>query len=409
MGESWYGADDAHARMPERGQVAGGRAAEPVAGRRGVTGAVTAVDPTRKSRYRRKNRHRTSLRVEIVRSLDDLRHDWTVLAAASSNVFATWEWASTWWNHYGRERPLAIAALTRPDGTVAGIVPMYRFASRPIAIGRLIGHGPADQQGPICAPADLPEVSRSIVAAVEAVKFTVALLERLPANLDWQGAMGGRRLSTEPSPVLSLTASTWDELLAGWSTKRRGKMRAIERRLAREHDHRYVLTTGAESLSADLDVVFELHRARWGRQSEFLAAEAFHRDFARTALERGWLRLWRLEIDGCPVAAHHGLRFVDAEYAYQAGREPGWEDYEVARALWLHTIRAALESGATEYRFLRGDEPYKMRFATHDHGIMSIGIGRGPAGRSIVTVADRLARSPVRRLLRGALDARKRA
>lgn len=359
-------------------------------------------------RHRREHCRGTSLRVEIVRSLDDLQPEWTGLAAASGNVFATWEWAATWWDHYGRGRPLAIAALTRPDGTVAGILPMYRFASRPIAIGRLIGHGPADQQGPICAPGDLPEVSRSIVAAVGAAKLTVVSLERLPANLDWQEAIGGRVLATEPSPVLSLTAGTWDELLAGWSSKRRGKMRRIERRLAREHDHRYVLTSEAESLAGDLDALFALHSARWGPQSEFLAAEGFHRDFARTALENGWLRLWRLEIDGRPIAAHHGLRFAGAESAYQNGREPGWEDYEVARALWLHTIREALESGATEYRFLRGDEPYKMRFATHDHGIVSIGLGRGPAGRSIVTVADRLARSPARRLLRAASSARAR-
>lgn len=390
--------------MHDRDETTVGRLVRAIPPRRGVTGAVS-VESAPRPRHRRPTGSPTSLRVEIVPSLDDLRSDWTRLAEASGNVFATWEWAAIWWGHYGRGRPITIAALTRPDGTVAGILPMYRFSSRPIAVGRIIGHGPADQQGPICAPADLPEVVRSVVGAVTAARHTVLLLERLPGDLDWRAAVGGRVLATEPSPVLALTASTWDELLAGWSSNRRGQARRIERRLAREHDHRYVLTSGTESFAGDLDVLFDLHRARWGPQSAFLAAEAFHREFARTALDRGWLRLWRLELDGRCVAAWYGLRFGGAESYYQAGRDPGWEDRAVGLALLLHTMRAALEGGAVEYRFLRGDEPFKMRFASHDHGIVSIGIGRGPAGRALVTLAGRLARSPARRLLRGVIGA----
>ncbi len=367
---------------------------------------MSANPPTTAAKQRPRSGRPTSLGIAIVGSLEELRPEWTRLASASGNVFATWEWAATWWAHYGRGRRLAIAALTRPDGTVVGIVPMYRFASRPIAVGRLIGHGPADQQGPVCAPEDLPEVSQSIMAAVAAAGLTVVALERLQADFAWQGMLGGRAFAREPSPVMSLTATSWDELLAGWNAKRRAKMRRIERRLEREHGHTYVMTTDAGSLPHDLDVLFELHRARWGPQSEFLAAQSFHRDFARTALERGWLRMWRLEVDGRAIAAHHGFRFAHAESAYQNGRLPGWEDYEVARALWLHTIRVALEEGATEYRFLRGDEPYKVRFATHDHGIVSIGVGRGAAGRALVATADRVARSPVRRTLRRALRTR---
>jgi len=341
-----------------------------------------------------------SLRADVVGSLAALREDWSRLAAASGNVFSTWEWADVWWRRFGKGREPAVVALTRPDGTVAAVVPLYRSTSRPVGIARLIGHGPADQLGPICAPEDLDEVTRALPAAVAAAGCRAALLERLPGDRPWAAALGGRVLATEPSPVLAIEAGTWDDLLAGWSANRRGQARRLERKLEREHDHRYVATSDAESLDGDLDVLFRLHRARWGEQSAFIAGEPFHREFARTALERGWLRLWRMEIGGTPVAAWYGLRFEGPLSYYQAGRDPAWEDAAVGLALLLRTIRCAVEEGASEYRFLRGDEAFKARYATHDPGIVSIGAGVGRSGRSLVAAMDLIARSPVRRSVR---------
>ncbi len=384
--------------MPERDAAAVARGSRAGDGRRDVTTGGVSVDRP----PHRVERGVPPLRVEVVASLDDLRDEWTRLAAASGNVFATWEWAAAWCEHHGRGRPLAIAALTRGDGAVAGILPLYRFARRPARAVRLVGHGPADQQGPICAPVDDEEVMLAVRPAVAAAGADVALLERLPGDVDWAAGLGGRVLAREASPVLAFGAGGWDELLAGWSANRRGQARRVERRLAREHDHRYILTQDRESLGGDLDVLFALHRSRWGQDSPFLADMAFHRDFAATALERGWLRLWRLEVDGRPAAAWYGLRFGGADSYYQAGRDPGMEDRAVGLALLLHTIRSALEDGASEYRFLRGDEPFKMRFASHDPGIVTIGLGTRATGRALVALVDMLARSPARRLLRGA-------
>jgi CelD/BcsL family acetyltransferase involved in cellulose biosynthesis len=341
-----------------------------------------------------------SLRIDVVGSLAALREDWGRLAVASGNVFSTWEWADVWWRHFGQGREPAVVALTRPHGTVAAIVPLYRFTSRPVGIARLIGHGPADQLGPICAPEDLDEVTGVLPSAIAAAGCRAALLERLPGDRPWAATLGGRVLAAEPSPVLAIEAGTWDDLLAGWSANRRGQARRLERKLEREHDHRYVATADAESLDGDLDILFRLHRARWGEQSAFIADEPFHREFARTALERGWLRLWRMEIGGAPVAAWYGLRFAGALSYYQAGRDPSWEETAVGLALLLRTIRSAVEEGAAEYRFLRGDEAFKARYATHDPGIVSIGAGLGRSGRSLVAAMDLIARSPVRRSVR---------
>jgi CelD/BcsL family acetyltransferase involved in cellulose biosynthesis len=169
------------------------------------------------------------------------------------------------------------------------------------------------------------------------------------------------------SLVADLRAGSWDEYLAGRSTGLRRQLGRLERRLA-DQGLRYRLTTKPDELMADLDTLFALHRARWQGSPWFVSGERFHREFAAAALERGWLRLWLMELNGTAVAAWLGYRFAGVESYYQAGRDPAWDKASVGSVLLAHTIRAAFEDEMREYRFLRGGEDYKSRFATSEVG-----------------------------------------
>jgi CelD/BcsL family acetyltransferase involved in cellulose biosynthesis len=195
--------------------------------------------------------------------------------------------------------------------------------------------------------------------------------------------------------VLRFAGRSWDELLRSWSPSLRQKARRESRRLELR-----TRPSDAETIERDLGLLFRLHRARWRDETGFTRHEAFHRDFARLALERGWLRFWVAEIDGAPAAVWYGFRYAGAESYYQAGRDPAWDRYSVGFLLLLHSIRAALEDGAGEYRFLRGGEEYKYRFATDDPGLVTVGLGLTPRGRAALEagiVADRLNRRFIRR------------
>jgi CelD/BcsL family acetyltransferase involved in cellulose biosynthesis len=136
-----------------------------------------------------------------------------------------------------------------------------------------------------------------------------------------------------------------------------------------------------------MDTLFALHRLRWGDDSGFLPRAAFHREFAAVALERGWLRLWLLELDGRPAAAWYGLRFGGVEHYYQSGRDPAFDSLSAAFVLLAHTIRAAFDDGAREYRFGRGQDPYKYRFTGQDPGLETIAATRGPAAGAALGAA----------------------
>jgi CelD/BcsL family acetyltransferase involved in cellulose biosynthesis len=139
-----------------------------------------------------------------------------------------------------------------------------------------------------------------------------------------------------------------------------------------------------------------LHDAHWGERSRAFGPErrAFHLDFAGAALERGWLRLWTLEVDGRAVAAWLGYRFGGIEWYYQAGRDPALEKEAIGFVLLVHTIRSALDDGMSEYRLLLGGESYKDRFANADHGLETVALGRGVRGRAAIAGVAAANRGP---------------
>jgi CelD/BcsL family acetyltransferase involved in cellulose biosynthesis len=341
------------------------------------------------------------LRLETTRSLERLRSDWIRLAETTSNVFSTWEWASTWWRHFGSGRlPLIVACRTR-DGRLTAILPLYVWASRPLRIVRLIGHGPADELGPLCAPDDRVLAAQGLRQALTELEADVLLGEQLAGGLPWDQWLSGHLVRREASPLLATHGRRWDDYLDSRSANFRQQVRARERRLARRYRVRFRLTREAKDLQGDLDVLFDLHRARWRGAPTAFASEAFHREFAACALERGWLRLWTLEIDGAPAAAWYGFRFAGVECFYQSGRDPRWDSDSVGLVLLAHTVRTAFEDGAREYRFLRGDEPYKYRFADADTGVDTVAVGNGRLGRTLAAAgAAHFAASRLRRRVR---------
>ena len=318
--------------------------------------------------------------------LADRRGDWTRLAESSRNVFATWEWAATWWEHYGGDATPAFRACLRPDGEAFAILPLYLARRGPVRLMRFIGHGPGDVLGPVCAVDDEPAAGQALHAVLtrRPRRRLVFLAERLPPGAVGQ-AIGGTVIQRESNPYLEIAGASWDEFLAGRSRNLRQQVRRRARKLEAEHAVQFRLCDETERLDEDFDTLARLHAARWGHAGAFAGARArFHRDFARRALDAGWLRLWVMEADDRPVAAWYGFRFAGVESFYQSGRDPAWERLNVGFVLLAHTIRAAFDDGMERYSFLRGDEPYKDRFSSSDRGLETRAVANGPPGAALV-------------------------
>jgi CelD/BcsL family acetyltransferase involved in cellulose biosynthesis len=341
----------------------------------------------------------TSLTVVPMDTFETARSGWNDLAVQSSNIFSTWEWAKTWWEHLSGRQKLNLAHARDQDGRTVAVLPLLTERRGAFRISRFVGHGVADQLGPVCHPRDAAAAARALNNASE--QQDVLLAERLPASVDWRG-LAGRVIREEESPVISLADGGWEGYLASRSSNFRQQVRRRGRRLAREFDVSYRLSDEPARLQSDLDTLFALHAARWNTASSAFACErmAFHRAFAEHAQELGWLRLWIAESGDQPVAAWYGFRFAGVESYYQMGRDPSWDRSSVGAGVLEHSIREAAGDGIGEYRLLRGDEAYKSRYATAGTTLITVAVAHGLRGKAIVGAAGALAgRAGGRRLL----------
>jgi CelD/BcsL family acetyltransferase involved in cellulose biosynthesis len=333
-----------------------------------------------------------AFQIEKIDSLDAIRDEWSALPLRS--VFSTWDWVDAWWTHFGRERPLLVHTIRTAAGELSGVLPLYLWRPNSPTVLRFLGHPQGDELGPL--PTGAPGLAESLEQALSRIRHDVFLGEQLPGEEDWPRRLGGRRWRIESSPVLRFRG-TWEDYVSTRSPNLRDQLRRRERRLRERYDVAMRLCDEPGRLDRALDVLFALHRDRWGAASGF-APEPFHREVARRALDRGWLRLWVLELDGRPTAAWYGFRVGNVESYYQAGRDTAFDSDSVGFVLLAHTMRAALEDGVDEYRFLRGPETYKSRFADSDPGLETVVLPRTPIGR--LAVAGGFAARPLRNLAR---------
>ncbi len=300
--------------------------------------------------------------------LDDpavAREQWERLSAGDENPFASWMFAEVWWRHLGTGGPLRPFAV-HDKAEIRALLPVYERGG----VLRLVGHGDYDRLGPISAEDDRPWALRMLGRL--ASDFGRPLVaDDLPAgSARW---LSGTVVRRTQSPVVDLPPGGFGALLANRPRTLRQRVGNRERRLQRAHQLTIRQADG-ETLTDDLDTLMSLHNARWGGTSWVFsgARVAMHRELAERALKRGWLRLRVLELDGWPVAANYGFRVGGTECFYQTGRDPDLARTSCGAVLQAACIRAACEEGASQYRMLRGDEPYKLSWADRDAPVETV-------------------------------------
>jgi CelD/BcsL family acetyltransferase involved in cellulose biosynthesis len=326
-------------------------------------------------------------RIDVVENTADfaaMREEWNELLSASRSncVFLTWEWLHTWWIHLGRGRSLfivtvrsgsqlvAVAPLTMTRGWVGPFtVPMLEFAG----IGT-IGSDYLDfivrsscQAAAIEAlTVFLAQTGHSVrLPSVKEDSIAATTLRHGLADLGWHW----REVPMQVCPFIDLSGRSWESYLSSLGSSHRYNFRRRLRNLEKDHTVRFEQVSSEEDRREALKHVVRLHLMRWqsrGGSDAFNHPKilAFHEEVSRLALERGWLRLFVLRIDGHAAAAFYAFRYGQTFHFYQSGFDPAFERYSVGLVTLGLTIRGAIEEGAAEYDMLHGDEAYKFLWTT---------------------------------------------
>lgn len=304
--------------------------------------------------------------------------EWRRLAEIRANPFLTPEWFRAWLATYPAEEPYAL--VWRRDGELRGVLPLVRVRSRGARILRFAGARRGDWFTPACRPEDEAEMAAACAALLKERRqdWQLLVLDRIDRDSPWPQALwaagvdgvatAARERRSDDLPFVAFEEGGWDAYLAARSRNFRSQLGRRRRKLEKEHELSFRMTTDAAQLEADFDLFLELHDERWdergGSSSGAAEVREFQRAFAAAALEQGWLRLWIAEADGAPRAAWYGWR-IGERYCYSlSGLAKEYEDFALGTVLLAHTIEQAAAEGAAIYDLMWGDEGYKKRFQT---------------------------------------------
>jgi CelD/BcsL family acetyltransferase involved in cellulose biosynthesis len=339
--------------------------------------------------------------LDLIRGLEP---EWRRLAVRRGNAFLTPEWFRCWFEHYGDEATPFVPVLRDVNGALRGLLPLALLRSGHPRVCRIAGANLGDRFHPVCDPDDEAEVAAAAGQALADAPepWSIVALDHVQLDPAWVEALAestGARLRTlqrtaAPLPLIELSAhASWDDYLASRSSKLRHQVRHHARRAAREHSLRLRRTERPDELASDFATFLDLHYRRLGTHggSSLVSerARAFHVAFAAAALERGWLRLWFLELDDHPAAAWYGWRLGDRYAFYNTGFDPVFSALSPGFVLLSAVIESAFEEGATEFDFLLGAESYKYRFAERDRTVSDVTLARAfPHPASLLASAE---------------------
>ena len=313
-----------------------------------------------------------------------LKPEWNDLLQSSDAdcLFLTWEWLHTWWKYLAVGRKLQLLTVRRGSELLA-IAP---FAVRPRQPERLLPFQALEFLGTGAVGSDYLDLIIRRGAEEEALQSITGYLveqgsvlelrqvragSRLATLLAWQLQKSGwtaNQTITDVCPYLDIAGRSWESYLAGVGSSHRQNVRRRLRRIAAlfQVDFQQVRTEAQRREC--LPLFAELHRMRWAERcgSDALDGDGimkFHDEFTTIALQRGWLRLFILRLDGKPAASIYGFKYGKVFYFYQSGFDLAYRDHSVGLVTMGLAIQRAIEEGAAEYDMLHGDEEYKFLWA----------------------------------------------
>jgi CelD/BcsL family acetyltransferase involved in cellulose biosynthesis len=228
---------------------------------------------------------------------------------------------------------------------------------------------------------DSPEAARVLWEKIEnlAAHCDGARLGQIPANCQLVGFARNANWEirdAEKCPVLELPPS-WDEHLKKLGKNMREQIKRYPKRLEKEFKVEYSRAQTSEEVRVALDDLFRLHGARWRArgQTGVLATprrQKFHRAVCNAFLEKDWLRLWTLRCDGKAVCVLLNYFYRSRYYFFIGGFAPEYSRWSVGTCLFSKVFQHAIEEGATEFDFLKGEEDYKYRYGAQNRDYKTI-------------------------------------
>jgi CelD/BcsL family acetyltransferase involved in cellulose biosynthesis len=323
--------------------------------------------------------------IDDAQTFEKLGAEWNALLGTgrSDCVFLTWEWLFTWWKHLSAEKKLSILAVRRGPELVAlaplalsprGLRRLSLFRSLEFLAAGSVGSDyldlivRRDEEREALDELSQHLIEKNFTLDLRQLKRASSLSQAMAVRLQERRGWSIVETKTELCPFIDLAGRSWTSYLASLGSQHRYNFNRRLKNLRKQFDVRFEPARTEEERRKALALLIALHRMRWSERggSDGLhtpALLAFHEEFTRLALERGWLRLFVLWLDGKPAAALYGIRYGRVFYFYQSGFDSAYAKHSIGMVAMGLAIQSAIEEGAEEYDMLHGGEAYKFQWA----------------------------------------------
>lgn len=330
------------------------------------------------------------MRVDVIRDrsgLEALAGEWNRLLARSraDNVFLTWEFISAWVDVARPGCKLCVLAVRDSQGALVGIAPFHRHR---LKLAGVVEYHCLRVLGDAGGAADYPDL---IVQADRELEVLRALGRHMAAMPGWDCLWLGRaagwtgtverlreladggdfhlRLRSRCFSVIHLPA-TFDAYLETLSSNTRYNLRRGRRQCEDLGGCKLRTCETPEQVAAFVGELERLHQKHWESVGDLGGfrreprLRAFFEEVSRRFVQRGWLRLSGLEIQGRMQAVQFGYAYGGSYYSIQEGYDPDLTGIRggvgsVARAA---AIESAIAEGIRTYDFLADANPHKQRW-----------------------------------------------
>jgi len=310
------------------------------------------------------------VRLELVEQEAEFRAlepEWWDLWARtpSATPFQSPAWLIPWWQafHPGRLNVLAVWDAER----LAGLAPFYIEGRRALPIGISL----SDYLDVLIDPQRFDEAAPLLSEGIEEC-LASGLEEWEMPDLDAQA----QAHALQPDAMIESHPAEISPVLR---IPKRRRMAAIvpqpKLRKLRMARHRADRAGGYEiercrepSFCEIFAALADMHAARW-REHGVLADDRvceFHLESLPRLDRAGLLRLLVCRIGGRLAGIYHGLAARRCAYAYLSGFDPAFAFFSPGTLLIGAAIEDAIEGGAEEFHFLRGNETYKYEWGARE-------------------------------------------
>jgi CelD/BcsL family acetyltransferase involved in cellulose biosynthesis len=351
------------------------------------------------------------LHLELIatkQSFLSLEPEWNELLQDSpaNNIFLTWEWISIWMKCFGQPyQPWLVVVRHPATRQLLGVAPLLlerRTFSKILPYRELSFIG-----SNIAAPDHLDFIIRAgytehVTPAMidylwdQSREWDLLRLDGLSSHapivplLLQQTQTKRREVSKEVCPYITLP-NNWETYRAGLSKNMRYNLGRYARKLEKSYPGQVVrrqiqdeaeLCTAAEFLFEFHQEVRQAHAQTGSFQDELM--REFHFQIAEQFLHCNWLRFYLLTVADKPVAAFYAYHYDNVVSFYQTGYSLDWKNYSPGQYLMAYAIEQAINEGACEFDFLRGDEAYKTRWTDELRHDLFLWLPSGMWGQLII-------------------------